>query len=248
MAKRNPGGGRNRTASCSFCRKSYRDVGPLVEGPGDVYICGECIELCQSIIDQEKRRRSGAPSPRRLSPEEIQQRLGRYVPGREAACGALAAAAFRHYQAGAEKKDSGTILLLGPSVASKLLLARALAHLLEVPFAHGDATAPLDANPTGPPPPGVLYQLLQAADFDLEAAQRGIVYLDGADRPPGSAPCWRRWCGGSLSRWAAASFLSARRASSSSAAGRSPDWRKSWPDAAGTPSSPSPLMTYSPSA
>src|SRR5207247_1087185 len=87
MAKHHPGGGRNRNAYCSFCRKSYRDVGPLVEGPGDVYICGECIELCQSIIDQEKRRRgvSKTPFTHIPSPRSIKDRLDQYVIGQSRA-------------------------------------------------------------------------------------------------------------------------------------------------------------------
>src|SRR5215207_2612420 len=92
--------GRNRNAYCSFCRKSYRDVGPLVEGPGDVYICGECIELCQSIIDQEKRRRGTSKTPLSNipSPRSIKEKLDQYVIGQQRAKRALSVAVHNHYK------------------------------------------------------------------------------------------------------------------------------------------------------
>src|SRR5215510_5469593 len=131
--------GRNRNAFCSFCRKSYRDVGPLVEGPGDVYICGECIELCQSILDQEQRRR-GATKPlfnRITTPRELVASLDQYVVGQTFPKKILSVAVHNHYkrlQLGFEGSDveveKSNILLLGPTGSGKTLLARTLARVL----------------------------------------------------------------------------------------------------------------------
>src|SRR3989440_7421426 len=184
--------GRNRNAYCSFCRKSYRDVGPLVEGPGDVYICGECIELCQSIIDQEKRRRgvsknlvTNIPSPR-----SIKDKLDQYVIGQNRAKKVLSVAVHNHYKRlslGDEghneiEVDKSNILLIGPTGSGKTLLARTLARVLDVPFAIGDATTLTEAGYVGEDVENLLLKLLHAADFDIEAAQRGIVYIDEVDK------------------------------------------------------------------
>ncbi len=174
-----------RNAYCSFCRKSYRDIGPLVEGPGDVYICGDCIELCQSIIDQEKRRRRqsvGSPAP---SPEVIQKKLEALVGAQGRGMETLAAAVQCHYAAVNQGRPvpgkTNGILLTGPTRSSKILLGRALAHILEVPFAHADENGLQDTS-IGPGSPSVLFQLLRASDFDVETAQRGIVYVDDVDQ------------------------------------------------------------------
>src|ERR1700687_98466 len=184
--------GRTRTAYCSFCRKSYRDVGPLVEGPGDVYICGECIELCQSIIDQEKRRRgvnknlvTNIPSPR-----SIKDRLDQYVIGQQRAKQVLSGAVpntYKRLSLGEEghqevEVDKSNILLIGPTGSGKTLLARTLAKILDVPFAIGDATTLTEAGYVGEDVENLLLKLLHAADFDIEAAQRGIVYIDEVDK------------------------------------------------------------------
>ena len=191
VGRRGAGGTTKKNAFCSFCRKSYRDVGPLVEGPGDVYICGECIELCQSILDQEKRRRgtskqlfTAIPSPR-----ELVGHLDQYVIGQEHAKRVLAVAVHSHYKRltlGADASDveveKSNILLLGPTGCGKTLLARTLARILDVPFAIGDATTLTEAGYVGEDVENLLLKLLNAADFDIEAAQRGILYIDELDK------------------------------------------------------------------
>ncbi|MBI82453.1 MAG: ATP-dependent Clp protease ATP-binding subunit ClpX [Planctomycetaceae bacterium] len=180
-----------KNAFCSFCRKSYRDVGPLVEGPGDVYICGECIDLCQSILDQEQRRRgttkqlfNNVPTPR-----EIVEKLNSYVIGQTTAKKVLAVAVHNHYKRlmlGWEQSDveidKSNILLVGPTGSGKTLLARTLARVLDVPFAIGDATTLTEAGYVGEDVENLLLKLLHAADFDLESAQRGVVYIDEIDK------------------------------------------------------------------
>jgi ATP-dependent Clp protease ATP-binding subunit ClpX len=184
--------GRNRNAFCSFCRKSYRDVGPLVEGPGDVYICGECIELCQSIIDQEKRRRGiNRPTLTNIpSPRSLKEKLDQYVIGQNLAKKILSVAVHNHYKRlslgeeghGEVEVEKSNILLLGPTGSGKTLLARVLARILDVPFAIGDATTLTEAGYVGEDVENLLLKLLHAADFDIEAAQRGIVYIDECDK------------------------------------------------------------------
>ena len=180
-----------KNAFCSFCRKSYRDVGPLVEGPGDVYICGECIELCQSILDQERRRRGTTKQlfTKVPAPREIVNQLDEYVIGQSHAKRVLAVAVHNHYKrlmSGAEGGDvdieKSNILLLGPTGCGKTLLARTLAKILNVPFAIGDATTLTEAGYVGEDVENLLLKLLHAADFDLESAQRGVLYIDEIDK------------------------------------------------------------------
>ena len=193
--RKTPGtAGRNRNAYCSFCRRSHRDVGPLVEGPGDVYICGECIDLCQSIIEQERKRRgpggkvkeSAVPSPR-----SIKEKLDQYVIGQQRAKKVLSVAVHNHYKRlnlGADggrdgvEVEKSNIMLIGPTGSGKTLLARTLAKILDVPFAIGDATTLTEAGYVGEDVENLLLKLLHAADFDIEAAQRGIIYIDEIDK------------------------------------------------------------------
>jgi ATP-dependent Clp protease ATP-binding subunit ClpX len=163
----------------------------LVEGPGDVYICGECIDLCQSILDQEKRRRGTSkqlfttiPSPR-----EIVGHLDQYVIGQQHAKRVLAVAVHSHYkrlnlgsEGGDVEVDKSNILMLGPTGSGKTLLARTLAKILDVPFAIGDATTLTEAGYVGEDVENLLLKLLNAADFDIEAAQRGVLYIDEIDK------------------------------------------------------------------
>jgi ATP-dependent Clp protease ATP-binding subunit ClpX len=195
MASRRGGtssGTNKKNAFCSFCRKSYRDVGPLVEGPGDVYICGECIGLCQSILDQEQRRRG--PSKKLFneipSPKDIVGHLDQYVIGQTQTKRTLAVAVHNHYKRLTAEFEGGSdieieksnILLVGPTGSGKTLLARTLAKMLNVPFAIGDATTLTEAGYVGEDVENLLLKLLHAADFDIEAAQRGILYIDEIDK------------------------------------------------------------------
>ncbi len=180
-----------KNAQCSFCRKNYRDVGPLVEGPGDVYICGECIELCQSILEQEQRRRGPTKQlfTKIPTPREIVTRMDEYVIGQSSAKKVLAVAVHNHYkrlslgwEGGEVEIDKSNILLVGPTGSGKTLLARTLARILNVPFAIGDATTLTEAGYVGEDVENLLLKLLHAADFDIETAQRGVVYIDEIDK------------------------------------------------------------------
>jgi len=165
----------------------------MVEGPGDVFICAACVELCHNIIRQEKRRSSAArtvfgdiPTPR-----EIKEFLDQYVIGQDAAKKAISVAVHNHYKrlAHADTADDGdveidksNVLLIGPTGSGKTLMARTLARVLKVPFAIGDATTLTEAGYVGEDVENILLKLLQNADYDLEAAQRGIIYIDEIDK------------------------------------------------------------------
>jgi ATP-dependent Clp protease ATP-binding subunit ClpX len=181
-----------KNASCSFCRKSYREVGPLVEGPDDVYVCGDCIELCQSILEQECRRRG---DPKKLfskvpTPREIVAHMDDFVIGQERTKKMLSVAVHNHYKrlmlvAEGDMEveiEKSNILMIGPTGCGKTLMARTLAKFLQVPFAIGDATTLTEAGYVGEDVENLLLKLLHAADFDVEAAQRGIVFLDEIDK------------------------------------------------------------------
>ncbi len=181
-----------RNANCSFCRKNYREVGPLVEGPEDVYICGECIELCQSILDQERRRRGSSSKlfTKIPSPRDLVKELDQYVIGQEHAKRLLSVAVHSHYKRLMHQHEGddeveiekSNILLVGPTGCGKTLLAKTLARVLQVPFAIGDATTLTEAGYVGEDVENLLLKLLHSADFDIEAAQRGIIFIDEIDK------------------------------------------------------------------
>lgn len=181
-----------KNANCSFCRKSYREVGPLVEGPDDVYICGECIELCQSILDQERRRRGSSKKlfGKLPTPRELVTKLDEYVIAQDRAKRILSVAVYNHYKRLMAVEDAdcdieiekSNIMLIGPTGCGKTLLAKTLARFLDVPFAIGDATTLTEAGYVGEDVENLLLKLLHAADFDVEAAQRGILFIDEIDK------------------------------------------------------------------
>ena len=187
------GGFRGRkVTTCSFCGKTSREVGPMVEGPSEVYICSNCTELCQNIFKQERRRVSaGRPLFGKIpAPREIKEFLDQYVIGQIMAKKVLSVAVHSHYKRLTQLEneqspvelDKSNVLLIGPTGCGKTLLARTMARILNVPFAIGDATTLTEAGYVGEDVENLLLKLLQAADYDLEAAQRGIIYIDEIDK------------------------------------------------------------------
>ena len=178
---------------CSFCRRSHQEVDRLIVGPDNVFICDECVALCVEILEEEREKetqdRLASGMERLPSPREIYEQLGAYVIGQDRAKKVLAVAVYNHYKrirAGKSLDDvelqKSNILLIGPTGCGKTLLAQTLARILDVPFSIADATALTEAGYVGEDVETILLGLLAAADFDVQRAEKGIIYIDEIDK------------------------------------------------------------------
>jgi len=189
MAGKNPG----KDVRCSFCNKSQEQVRKLIAGPAGVYICDECIEICTDILEEEFEETIEAsddtPDINLLKPAEIKAFLDEYVIGQEAAKKVLAVSVYNHYKrVTAEKRpddvelQKSNIMFIGPTGSGKTYLAQTLAKIINVPFAIADATTLTEAGYVGEDVENILLKLLQAADYDVERAKYGIIYIDEIDK------------------------------------------------------------------
>lgn len=182
--------GGNKTLYCSFCGKAQNEVKRLISGPS-VYVCDECVELCNDIIREEMEEEITSDADRLPKPKVIKKTLDEYVVGQEKAKRILSVAVYNHYkrlkaQSNAKKNDvelaKSNILLIGPTGSGKTLLAETLARLLNVPFTIADATTLTEAGYVGEDVENIIQKILQKCDYDIEKAESGIVYIDEIDK------------------------------------------------------------------
>ena len=178
---------------CTFCGKSERQVGKLISGPGGIFICDECVDLCNEILDEEEfaaENESGSAEDEinLLKPMEIKEFLDEYVVGQEAAKKTLSVAVYNHYKRILSGKhldvdlQKSNILMVGPTGSGKTYLAQTLARILNVPFAIADATTLTEAGYVGEDVENILLKIIQAADYNIERAEHGIIYIDEIDK------------------------------------------------------------------
>lgn len=183
----------NKHQHCSFCGKPKEETRKLITGPDGACICDECVEICKSMVDEWEDEKSTPKDVPLKKPAEIKAELDQYIVGQDKAKRVLSVAVYNHYKrinaAGKNKKDDdgieiekSNVLLLGPTGSGKTLLARTLAKILNVPFATSDATTLTEAGYVGEDVENILLKLIQNADYDIERAQRGIIYIDEIDK------------------------------------------------------------------
>ena len=183
----------NNEQHCSFCGKPKTETKSLIAGPDGVFICDECVEICKSMVDEMQGGQEPSVEIPLKKPAEIKEELDKYIIGQDKAKRVLSVAVYNHYKRinalqGKKSDDDGgeieksNVLLLGPTGSGKTLLARTLAKILNVPFATADATTLTEAGYVGEDVENILLKLIQNADFDIERAQRGIIYIDEIDK------------------------------------------------------------------
>ena len=183
---------KNSDIRCSFCNKPQDQVRKMIAGPAGIYICDECVEICADIIEEEFEEEEAFEEDQDinlLKPVEIKQHLDEYVIGQEAAKKVLAVSVYNHYKRitarayeDEKKKKKSNIIMIGPTGSGKTYLAQTLAKIINVPFAIADATTLTEAGYVGEDVENILLKLLQAADYNIERAEKGIIYIDEIDK------------------------------------------------------------------